>query len=495
MASLAVDVARSWSSERLHRYSAEGTGPSPRGIGCETNTLKRVEFDVPKADVEAALAVAAPCSAPLRALSLRVNILWTFAGNTVYAGCQWLMLVVLTKLTSPEKVGEFALALAITAPVLMLTNLQLRGIQATDATREYSFGDYLGLRLIATSLAMIAIFVLVVVGRYGSETAWLVLVVGLAKAFESISDILFGLLQQRERMDRIAISAMIKGTLSLAALAAGVFLTGSVLWGAVGLAAVWLVVLMSYDVRSVSLVLGNDLPKPNGVTSRVAELLGALRPRWRFGKLTTLTWLAVPLGVVMMLGSLSANIPRYFIQHDLGSRDLAFFAAMAYLLVAGNMVVNALGQSASPRLAEYHAAGNRAAFRSLLLKLEGCIVLIGVAATLVGMVAGQRILTLLYRPEYATHVDVLVWLMVAAGISWTSSFLGYGVTAARYFRSQIPWICSTTLATVVACAVLVPSHHLLGAALATLVGALVQFVGGIFIIGHAMRRVRAKTAS
>jgi O-antigen/teichoic acid export membrane protein len=130
-----------------------------------------------------------------------------------------------------------------------------------------------------------------------------------------------------------------------------------------------------------------------------------------------------------------------------------------------------------------------------LLKLEGCIVLIGVAATLVGMVAGQRILTLLYRPEYATHVDVLVWLMVAAGISWTSSFLGYGVTAARYFRSQIPWICSTTLATVVACAVLVPSHHLLGAALATLVGALVQFVGGIFIIGHAMRRVRAKTAS
>jgi len=495
VAALAVDVARSWSSERLHRYSAEGTGPSPRGIGCETNTLKRVEFDVPKADVEAARAVAAPSSAPLRALSLRVNILWTFAGNTVYAGCQWLMLVTLTKLTRPEKVGEFALALAITAPVLMLTNLQLRGIQATDATREYSFGDYLGLRVIAALLALVAIAILVVTGRYGAETAWVILVVGLAKAFESISDILFGLLQQRERMDRIAISGMIKGTLSLGALGAGVLLTGSVLWGAVGLAAAWAAVLLSYDIRSASLVIRGDIPGPGGAISRITQLRGALRPRWALGKLTKLTWLAVPLGVVMMLGSLSANIPRYFIQHDLGSRDLAFFAAMAYLMVAGNMVVNALGQSASPRLAEYHAAGNSAAFRSLLLKLEGCIVLIGIVGILVSMVAGQRLLTLLYRPEYATHVDVLVWLMVAASISWAGSFLGYGLTAARYFRSQIPWICSTTLATVLACAILVPAHHLLGAALATVIAALVQLVGGIVLVVHAMRRVPARTAS
>ena len=96
------------------------------------------------------------CVAP-RPLSLRSNFSWTFAGNVVYAGCQWGMLMVLAKLGSPEWSGQFALGLAVTAPIIMLTNLQLRAIQATDARREYRFGHYLALRLATTALALLVI--------------------------------------------------------------------------------------------------------------------------------------------------------------------------------------------------------------------------------------------------------------------------------------------------------------------------------------------------
>src|SRR4051794_16358727 len=70
---------------------------------------------------------------PDNRLSLRANFTWTFVGNVIYAACQWGMLVVLAKVARPETVGNFALALAVTAPVIMLTNLQLRAVQATDA--------------------------------------------------------------------------------------------------------------------------------------------------------------------------------------------------------------------------------------------------------------------------------------------------------------------------------------------------------------------------
>ena len=52
-------------------------------------------------------------------LRLRVNFLWTLSGNVVYAACQWGMLVVLAKLGTHQMVGEFALALAITAPIVV----------------------------------------------------------------------------------------------------------------------------------------------------------------------------------------------------------------------------------------------------------------------------------------------------------------------------------------------------------------------------------------
>ena len=129
-----------------------------------------------------------PCAKPApRPLSLRSNFSWTFAGNVVYAGCQWGMLMVLAKLGSPERVGQFALGLALTAPVIMLTNLQLRAIQATDARREYRFGHYLALRLATTALSLLVIAGIAC--GYRLETALVILAVGLSKAFESLSDV------------------------------------------------------------------------------------------------------------------------------------------------------------------------------------------------------------------------------------------------------------------------------------------------------------------
>ena len=205
-----------------------------------------------------------PCAktAP-RPLSLRSNFSWTFAGNVVYAGCQWGMLMVLVKLGSPEKVGQFALGLAVTAPIIMLTNLQLRAIQATDARREYRFGHYLALRLATTALSLLVIAGIAC--GYRLETALVILALGLAKAFESLSDVVYGLLQAHERMDRIALSMMIKGPLSLVALGGVVYVTGSIVGGALALAGGWGLLLIVYDI-------------PNGVRS--LEKGETFRPRW-----------------------------------------------------------------------------------------------------------------------------------------------------------------------------------------------------------------------
>lgn len=422
-------------------------------------------------------------------LTLRRNFSWTFAGNVVYAACQWGMLVVLAKFGSPEMVGQFTLGLAVTAPVVMFTNLQLRGVQATDARQQYVFGDYLGLRLISTGLALLIIVGITLIAGYRRETSLVILVVGLAKAFESISDVFYGLIQQHERMDRIAISMMIKGPISLLMFGIGVYLTHSVLWGAVGLAIAWGLVLIGYDIRSGALILNTYSQEPQVEVTGYPELAVALRPRWQLKILGKLTWLALPLGFVMMLISLNINIPRYFIERYLGERELGFFAAISYLLVLSGMLVSALGQSASPRLAKYYAVGNSTAFRTLLLKLVGIGALLGGAGVLVAVVAGREILTLIYRPDYAEYADLFVLLMVATAISDVTSFLGYGMTAARYFRIQMPLFVLVTSTSAIACFWLVPSIGLRGAAIALLIAAIVQTVITLAIILHAIHRL------
>ncbi len=427
---------------------------------------------------------------PQKSLTLRQNFSWTFVGNIVYAASQWGMLVVLAKLGSPEMVGQFTLGLAVTAPVILFGNLQLRQIQITDVKQQYLFGDYLGLRLICLVLSLLVITLITLKVGYRLETSLIVLVIGLAKAFESISDIFHGLFQYHERMDRIARSLMIKGPLSLLMLGIGVRTAGTALGGAIGLALGWALVLIFYDIPTSVAMLGHipagEMSSPNS-KSKILNL--QLRPRFNFFDLRSLVVLSLPLGFVMMLISLNANIPRYFIEHYLGDRELGIFSALSYLMVAGGIVVNALGQSASPRLAKYYAAGNSKDFQSLLLKLSLIGVLLGGISVLIAAVAGKEILTLLYRPEYAQQIYLFVLLMVAAGIGYVASFLGYGMTAAQYFRVQMPLFTIVTSISAIVCFWLIPSQGLTGAALALIIGAIVQAIFSLGVIFYALHKI------
>lgn len=74
-------------------------------------------------------------------------------GNITYAGAQFVIVILLNKFGSSAIVGQYSLGLAVTAPIFMLSHLHLRSVLIVDSSGKYSFGDFLGLRLITTALA------------------------------------------------------------------------------------------------------------------------------------------------------------------------------------------------------------------------------------------------------------------------------------------------------------------------------------------------------
>lgn len=420
-------------------------------------------------------------------ITLRRNFSWTFIGNLIYSGCQWGMLVVLAKLGNPEMVGTFTLGLAVTAPVMMFSNLQLRDIQTTDAKNHYLFNDYLGLRLITTGLALPIILWITLATGYKGETAIVIILIGFAKGLESISDVFYGLLQKHEKMDRMAVSVMMKGPLSLLMLSIGTYISGSIVWGVVGLVIAWACILLIWDIPSYRWLINKFTSEgeiPDSLEGKTAK------PRWQLGTIRKLIWLSLPLGLVMMLISLNANIPRYFLEQSLGKKELGVFAALAYLIVAGNMVVSALGSAARPRLAKYYAGANVSAYQKLLFQLVAIACLLGLSGILVAWVAGGQILTIVYQPEYAKYTELLIWLMVTAGIGYVSSFLGEGMTAARYFRTQIPLFIVVTSTSAIASFWFIPKNGLKGAAIALMIAEIVRIIFTLGVIFHAVHRIQ-----
>jgi O-antigen/teichoic acid export membrane protein len=401
-------------------------------------------------------------------LGLRGGLIWTLLGQGGAAAAQWLIVVVLARQEGAQAVGLYALGLALTAPLFLLLGLQLRGVQATDAQGRYPFGAYARLRLPAMALGLLATAGLAALHPQAGAVIWWL---GVAKALEGVSDLLYGQMQARERLDWVAQSTLLRGALGLALLGAVTLLGGPLALAALGVAA------------GSGVALALDL--------RRSAALGIpwTRQAWWAPLSVSLVRLAWPLGAVMALVSLGSNLPRLFVERLLGPELLGIYSALAYVGVAGSVVVVALGTALTTRLAQHYERGDRRAFLALTARLYGLALALGLALVTLGLVAGKPLLNVLYGPAYAAYSSVFNWLNVAAACAYLASCAGFTLTAARQFREQLPLFLVVTLGLTLACWSLIRPHGLTGAAYAGMVGAGLQLLGSAWLLAARLRQM------
>ncbi len=414
---------------------------------------------------------------PHKGLTLRKNFVWAFAGNAAYTGAMAVMLMSMTKLLPAEEVGLFFLATAIITPIQMFTNLQLRAVEGSDAKKEYLFGEYLALRII-TVFVLVAVSVAIsVLIRKGTHMILVVSAVVLYKCADCYADITYGLLQKYERLDKVALSRMLRASIGVGVFVAIMWATRNIALSFLAIAATWLALFLLVDIRFV-----RAYENPT--------------PVFRMGRLARLAVLSMPLGLTMAITTLNTRLPQYFIEkYSPTSAQLGYFGSLAYVVVALRLAVSSLGQSAMPRLSKYYIGNLRAYFRLL-----GKMVLVGAGIGLLGVLGGalfgKKLLTLAYTSEYAQHNTVFIWLLVSGAVGYVGTMLCVGLTAARLFKVQVPLIATVTLVTLFASWVLIPRHGLVGAAWVMLAGSLTTAVGALAVIlinavTHANRHRKA----
>ncbi len=398
------------------------------------------------------------------AVSLRTNFTWTFAGNAFYAAGQWAILSLIAKLGGSDMLGHYAFAIAVTAPAVMLFHLNLRSVLATDTAGHHPFGDYVAARFGTTAVGLAVISVIAWFASNSGTLTAAILAVGVAQSSETVSDIYHGALQRREHMEIIARSMVLRTLVSVSALGVTLWITRDLVSSVIALALGRLAVLIAYDRPAGS--AGEDMTRSG---TRAAF---------------TIFRTALPLGIVLMLVSLNTNLPRYAIEHHLGTRELGAFAAVVSFMTVGSTVANAMGQASMPRLAR-HFAANDARFGGIVARLLLAALGLGAAGILVSVVLGRVVLRILYRPEYEAYVCVLVAAMGATVPVYIAIILGYAATSTRSFFAQMPLLCCVAASSGVASWLLVPRYGLYGATMAMAAAACVQMAGYVWILARA----------
>jgi O-antigen/teichoic acid export membrane protein len=405
---------------------------------------------------------------------IRTAFGWTFAGYVIYALGSWGMLSALTKLSTTVAVGQYVLGISIAVPVFAFSTLQLRTVHATDARSGYSFADYFTLRCLGIAAGFAMILAIVVLGHYDRDTSSVILLVAIAKSVECLGDSPAGLLQKAERLDQVARSLMMRGIVCVPVFAAALLAFHKLTLAVVAVAVAWAFVLVFYDLRIARKLLRGE------------RFFGS-----NLSKLRQLAAVSLPLGVVIGLVALNGNIPRYVVLRHLGPAQLGIFVSLAYLITSVNLIVYALGQSVSARMARMFAVGDLKGFTHILKRLALLGALFGIVGAPAAILFGRPALRLLYRPEYAEYTKLLAIIAVVSGIGAVGLFLDFGMSAARCFRAQVPIIGLATLTAFVVAALLVPSRGLYGAAFGLLASSIVLAVGNGTVLSVAIRNARS----
>ena len=175
-------------------------------------------------------------------------------GRAIYAATQWLLIIVLARISTPDTLGHFTYALAVTGPILVFSQLNMRAYMATDMLELFTFRDYLYTRLVSV-IAALAVIGAIALGTDLGIAAMLIVLVGLNKTIESVSDVFYGVMHKHELMEPIARSVAIHGIIALLAMTAAMLMKDSVIFGAASIGIAWLAILLVHDIPNATKLL------------------------------------------------------------------------------------------------------------------------------------------------------------------------------------------------------------------------------------------------
>lgn len=427
---------------------------------------------------------------PVRPRSLWGGTLWAIGGTGFYHACQLGVLVLLAKFASPAIQGQYVLAIALATPVVLFCGLELRSALVADAGSQFALGTYLALR--RWTLLVAAVVLVGLLGwratDHASQASFLLILAGVfaARLGWAWAEVGWGVYQRRERLDLLAVSVGLRGVVAILPFAlllplyAALKASGRV--GADRLAEGAALAVVIHALGFAGVWFFFDRPRlPDSAHTRLAAAWPVMR---------ALAVQTIPLGVVALVVNLCDSFPRVVVERQPdGQAQLGYFGALAYITMAGNLVVIQAATAAANRLARFYQQ-DFGAFLRLGARLVGAAIAIGGGVLVVALFLGRWILATLYTPQYARFETEFQIIVAAHCLALLTNVFGAATTQMRLFWVQVPAQVITLLVTVGAALVLIPgTNAVLGAAQTALVRACAQFIlyAGCVAVGLAVR--------
>lgn len=347
------------------------------------------------------------------------NILWNTIGNIFYLGCQWLLSVVVVRISgSYVDAGVLTLAISITNIFATLAAFSVRNYQVSDLSEKYSQSDYIAHRIItcATAVVLCTLFTLISGCRLG--VALSIIAYMLMRTVEAFADVVHGILQKKWRLDIVGRSCIYRGVILIASFALVYKVLGQLSIALLIMSILTAAIFLLYDFWTVR---------------KLTDI------SFRFNKrnFLNLSRDCLPvLGYSLFLNSIVLTA-RFFIERYHGEEMLGYYGSVSTIAVIVQTASNLILTPLNGTISEYYAHGRR----KEILRLSGKVILLLAALTGIALAGasllGEFALMLLFGETIRAYAYLLIPTILASCLTGLVWFLGMLLTIMRQMKALI----------------------------------------------------------
>lgn len=325
--------------------------------------------------------------------SFKKNIFWNTSGNIIYLFSQWLITIIIVKITTYEIAGVYSLAVSITNVLYSIALYGIRNYQVSDIKNEYTDKEYLISRYITCIISLVICLFTILISSYDFEQKMAIFLYMLFHIEEAYIDVLHGIIQKRERMDYIGISCILRGITNLFLFSFVLYSTKNILLAIVTLIIITFIFINIYDMKKIKSF------------KNISDI-------YNIKHIFKLLKIGLPLAICTVLIAATPVVPRYYLEMIHGKADLGIYATIATPTVLVQSLITFLIVPIIPIISESYFMRDLKKIKTQIIKIFAFLFLICICCIIGAKILGNWILFLLLGTNSSTYNNLFISIII-----------------------------------------------------------------------------------
>jgi len=326
--------------------------------------------------------------------------IWNLVGSLANALFSVVILMLVTRSLEENQTDIFSIAWSISQLMIIIGTFQIRTYQATDIKGKYSFKQYFLFRVLTIVLMLVSSLLYVWFKGYDLYKSGIVFIMCVIRAIEALSDVYEGWFQQKERLDLAGKVITYRVIISTVVFGASLVIIGNLFVSCILLTLCYLGTFLLYNMRYSAQVpemcLGQKESRPS---------------KW----ILNIFIEGLPIFVNAFLTMSTMNAPKMAIDSAIEGGIMSGGVQTAFnILFMPASFINLAYIVFRPMITKMAIAwnqGRKKVLVSILIKIEMCLLGVGVVILVGAALLGIPVLSLFYGidlSDYNVHLLVVI---------------------------------------------------------------------------------------